>query len=107
MANATATTLLARVRNRASVLANDTGLPNATLLDLINEALQDLSIESDWPWLQKIQTLTATPGSRSITPGVGGDWAFTRALVETATGYPLTQRQPIELFEVISTGRPV
>lgn len=105
MANATATSLLTRVRNRAAVLANDTGLPDTRLIEIINEALQDLSIETDWPWLQKTQTLTASVGSRTIA--LAADWAFTRALVETGTGYPLTQRQPIELFEVVSNGRPV
>ena len=65
-------------RVRLGVPASDTFYTQETLTDLTNEALQAISAEFDWPWLDGVDTFSLVNGTATYTPPA--DWARTRGL---------------------------
>src|ERR1700746_2871146 len=66
------------VRMRIGSPENDSFYLDPQLDSLINEALQTISVESEWAWLQKSTTFQTVTGQRFYTPPT--DWQMTRAL---------------------------
>lgn len=66
------------VRVRLGVPAQDSFYQDPQLDDLINEALQAISAEGDWSWLQTTETINTVYGTRFYTPAP--DWENTKAL---------------------------
>jgi hypothetical protein len=65
-------------RVRLGVPASDTFYTLETLTDLTNEALQAISTEFDWPWLDGTVSFSTVSGTATYTPPA--DWARTRGL---------------------------
>ncbi len=66
------------VRTRLGVPAGDTFFTDPVLTDLINESLQAISAEADWPWLEISTTFATVNGTATYTPPA--DWSRTRSL---------------------------
>lgn len=106
-AGRTLTDLLTALRNRVPVASTDTQLTTAVLTEFINNALYQVSIEHDWPWLLTSETISVTSGdSTYATPT---DFISTQLIVELATGEYLTHKSRKELFGIATatTGRPI
>jgi hypothetical protein len=66
------------VRTRIGVPPNDSYFTDVVLSDLVNEALQAITAEADWPWLELDTTFTTVAGTDTYTPPA--DWTDTRVL---------------------------
>lgn len=66
------------VRVRLGVPSSDTFYTQPVLTDLVNEAVQAISSEADWPWLQTSTSFSTSSGTGTYTPPA--DWVETRAL---------------------------
>lgn len=66
------------VRTRLGVPENENFYFAQQLDDLINEALQTISAEGDWAWLQTTETIPTVAGTRFYTPNA--NWEKTKAL---------------------------
>ncbi len=66
------------VRVRLGVPAQDSFYFDEQLDDLVNEALQTISVDDDWPWLETTETINTVTGTRFYTPNT--NWAETKAL---------------------------
>lgn len=66
------------VRVRLGVPGGDTFYTDTTLNDLINESLQAIASEADWPWLQTSTTFDTVAGDGAYDPPA--DWIETRSL---------------------------
>lgn len=66
------------VRTRIGVPESDTFFTAPVLTDLVNEALQAISAESEWPWLETSTTFATVNGTATYTPPA--DWVATRSL---------------------------
>lgn len=75
--------LRSAVRNRCGFNIRDSFHTDDSLNTLINEANWSLADEQDWPWVTRTETLTATPGTATLT--VATDWASTIALHHTTS----------------------
>lgn len=74
-------------RIRLGVPANENFYQSQQLDSLLNEALQTISVENAWPWLQTTTTFATVAGTRFYTPP--SNWQRTKAL--SIDGYdPLT-----------------
>lgn len=71
-------TLRDAVRVRLGVPENENFYFAQQLDDLLNEALQTISAEGDWSWLQASETIPTVTGTRFYTPNV--NWSQTKAL---------------------------
>lgn len=93
------------IRIRLGVPTNDNFYTDVVLDDLVNEAIQAISIEADWPWLQDSATITTAAGTQAYTPTVdaGHVWLRTRVLTPTDRGEPLSLRSLSEIREYLST----
>jgi hypothetical protein len=89
------TQLLAAVRVRCGFNANDSMHTDAALTVLINEALFDLADEHDWPWLTRTETLTCTPGTRTVAPNAS--YQRTVAVTDETIRFRL---RPVNITEV-------
>lgn len=67
------------IRVRLGVPENETFYFSENLDDLINESLQTISAEYDWPWLQASETINTVYGIRFYAP-LDPNWATTKAL---------------------------
>lgn len=90
------------VRTRLGVPSTDGFYTDAQLTDLVNEALQVISTERDWPWLSTSETITTVSGTATDSPPAG--WMKTRSLC--IDGYdPMEQRSLLEIRGVPTTDR--
>lgn len=88
------------VRTRIGVPSGDTFYTDQTLTDLVNEALQAIASENDWPWLEESTTFALVNGTATYTPPA--DWVRTRSLC--IDGYDAMEwRSLIELREIPTT----
>ena len=92
-------------RVRLGVPASDTFYTAERLGDLTNEALQAISTEFDWPWLEASTTFSTAIGTATYTPPA--DWMRTRGLCIDGSD-AMEYRSLIELREVptTTTGEP-
>ena len=72
-------TMRTAVRTRLGNPSTDGFYSDAQLTDLINESLQAISTEDDWPWLQASETINTVAGTRAYTPATGA-WIRTKQL---------------------------
>ncbi len=102
----TLATMRARVIARSTTDTNDTLLTSAQINLYINQALQQMSLEADWPW-QKVTDYAQAllSGASSFTPGTG--WYRTVSLTNATTGEPLVRYAPKVLDRYIGQGRPI
>lgn len=92
-------TLRASVRTRLGVPSDDALFTDAVLTSLINDALNYVTTEADWWWLEKQESLSLTSGVSAYA--VAAD--CTRTInVEDPTGVPL-QRKPIDELVAMTT----
>lgn len=95
----TLATLRTSVRSRLGVPSDDSLYTDAVLTSHINDALQVVTSEADWYWLEKSETLSLTNGTAAYN--VAAD--CTRTInVEDPTGVPL-MRKPIDELVAMST----
>ena len=100
--------LVAAVRLRLGTPDADQLLTDAVIEAAVNEALQEIAAEHDWPWLEASETITTVAGTD--TYDVDSEWVRTRHL-KPSDDLPL-ERYPIvmldDLFPLPTTsGRPV
>ncbi len=101
----TLATLRARVRARAASNSSDSLLTNAQLDLYINAALQQFTLEADWPWQKVIDSTQVLAVNTGVfTPPAG--WYRSQSITHSDTGYPLERRAPKYLDRVLGTGRP-
>ena len=96
--------IIARVRDRAELDANSTLMTSAVLLRMVNQALEQISLEKDWPWLHASGPLVTVATARTAATPTG--WIRTISLVEASTGEALTRRAARALDEIVATGKP-
>lgn len=85
-------TLRTALRNRVGVSDYDGFFTDARLTDLINEAIQVVSSEEDWPWLQTTETIATVNGTQAYAPAA--DWLRTKALI--IDGYDAMQWRSLQ-----------
>jgi hypothetical protein len=93
------------VRARCGISDGDAFFADSDVDDMVNEALQVISSEADWPWLQAATTFSTVSGTQGYTPP--SDWSVTRVL--SIDGYkPLEWRSLPEIrgVETTFTSRP-
>jgi hypothetical protein len=95
----TLATLRTNVRTRLGVPSDDALYTDAALTSLINSALQFMSAEDDWFWLEKAETLALADGTSSYN--VASDCLRTINVADP-TGVPL-QLRGIDELEAMST----
>lgn len=78
-----------RVVARLGVNANDTRLTESVRFRAINEALRQVSLDHDWPWLATSETIATVNNQQAYTPTAG--WIRTNSLVRLDNGTPLIQ----------------
>jgi hypothetical protein len=93
------------VRSRLGNPATDGFFSDAQLNDFINEALQVISSEDDWPWLQASENIALVAGTAAYTPVAG--WVRTKQLFiqesDPLTFLPLAE---IDSYGIAHTGTP-
>lgn len=99
----TFTELQAAVKVRIGAPADD-GFFTATVLgDVVNEALQAISTENDWPWLLTSENLSTVAGTSTLTPGA--TWIRTKSL--QIAGFDPFEWFPIQdLDGLVGQGQP-
>lgn len=93
------------VRTRLGVPAGDTFYTDEVLTDLVNEALQAVASDADWPWLTVSTSFPTVAGTGSYTPPA--DWTETRVLCIDGSD-PIEWRSLAEIrqYPATSTGVP-
>lgn len=99
----TLTEMRTAVRTRLGNPSTDGFFSDAQLTDLINEALQAISSEDDWPWLQTSENIALTSGDGSYPPAA--NWIRTKQLYIT-NFEPLVQISLAEINEITTQGQP-
>ena len=74
----TAANLIISIRNRTNLATDDARVSDANLLDFINAAIQDCESQKEWPWREKIETITININDNDYTPAA--DWKTTLSL---------------------------
>lgn len=97
------TTLRTEVRTRTGIPTDDSLITNAVLTQLVNAAVQHISTERDWPWLEKSANLTTANGTPDYAPPA--DWTRTVSVVG-ANGVPLVRKPIAELDYMAGSGTP-
>lgn len=64
------------------------------LTEVINEAVQAIAAEGDWPWLERVSTLTTTPGVGSYP--MPTDWVRTRSMSLNGDEVPFTSVRDLD-----------
>jgi hypothetical protein len=99
----TLTEMRTAVRTRMGNPSTDGFFTDAQLTDMINEALQAISSEDDWPWLQTSENISLTAGDGSYAPHAS--WTRTKQLYIT-NFEPLVMISLAEINEITSQGQP-
>jgi hypothetical protein len=73
-----ASALIVQIRNRVNLSSDDLRLGDTELLDFINAAMQDVESQKDWPWRQKIESISVTANDNTYVPAA--DWRTTLSL---------------------------
>lgn len=75
----TETVLLARVRARCNVAATDSRLLTAEIEYFLNDAINFLGVQSDWPWHRSSETINTVDGTDAYT--ISTDARVVRSIV--------------------------
>lgn len=73
-----ASALIISIRNRVNLATDDARVTDANLLDFINAAMQDIEAAENWPWRQKIESISVSADDNTYTPAA--DWRTTLSL---------------------------
>ena len=73
-----ASALIVKIRNRVNLSPDDLRLGDTELLDFINAAVQDVESQKDWPWRQKLESISVAANDNEYTPAA--DWRTTLSL---------------------------
>lgn len=90
----TFTELVAAVYARLGVPSGDALLTSTVIGGFVNEALQEINSEEDWPWLNAQETIATVAGTAGYTPNA--NWLRTRSL-RLNDDFPL-ERYPEEML---------
>ena len=96
-------TLRAETRTRTGTPTDDSLITDAALTQLVNAALQHISTERDWPWLEKTVTFDTVAGQSDYA--VPADWMRTVSVIG-ASGVPLRRTAIDELDYMTGSGTP-
>lgn len=99
------TSMTTSVRTRLGNPSTDGFFTDAQILDLLNEGVQAVAAEGDWPWHKTSASFNTVSGTATYTPIAG--WMKTRAL--TIDGFDsMTQLSLQEIREMptTTTGTP-
>lgn len=97
------TSLMSTARTRFGAPSGDSFYTDAVLTALVNEALDAVSLEFDWPWLQGSATITTAAADRDYA--VPADWIRTRKLY-IANNEPLELVPSSDVLWSTAQGRP-
>ena len=93
------------VRDRLAVSDNDTFLTDTRLADFINQAIRQITLEHDWPWLQKTTTIQTVAGVSEYD--LPDDFLRMGSLVQVGSNREL-EYQPVQQADRwISEGNPL
>lgn len=95
------TTLRAETRTRTGIPADDSLITDAVLTQLVNAALQHISTERDWPWLEKTTTFDTVAGV--ATYNAPAEWIRTVSVIGSS-GVPLRRTAIDELDYLNGSG---
>lgn len=84
----------------------DTGFSSSTVLDLINDAQNDVCNEYRFPFMQTFQNYTLTADDEDITSGSGLPAAFVQALNLTVTSSGYERVIPIVSYDEVDENFP-
>lgn len=98
--------LRSTLRKRATIAENDTSATYQVLDDFINVALQQVSVEHDWPWLLTSEAISTTSGDSTYP--LDDRYVATDTIVDLTTGESLRHRdrKTLLLTPTATTGRP-
>lgn len=103
----TLTELIASVRAKSGYPSTDAQITDAAITDFLNDALNAISTERDWPWLETSATLTTVADTAAYSPPSG--WVRTRAL-QVPGSAPMdgaaSRFELDSLYPSTSTGQP-
>lgn len=101
----TLTEMRTAVRVRLGNPSTDGFFTDAQLNDLINEALQSISSEDDWPWLQTSENISLVAGTATYTPNA--NWIRTKQLfIQEGEPFVMLTLAEINEYGIQSTGTP-
>lgn len=101
---ATLAEIEARVLARAQLRSTDTLITQSVRYTAINEAIGQVSLEQDWPWLSATVAVVTVPGTASYA--LPADFLRTLQVMDLALGNNLLRSNPIDVLGVIYRGRP-
>ena len=67
-----------KIRNRTNLATDDARVTDANILDFIDAAIQVCEAQKEWPWREKIETITINKDDNDYTPAA--DWKTTLSL---------------------------
>lgn len=94
-----------RVVDRCGVATTDTRLTQAVRFRAINDALEQISLERDWPWLLTSETITTV--ANTATSALPTNYLRTDSIVNTTLGTALRRTNLIDIDTLSYTGIPV
>jgi hypothetical protein len=86
--------ILAQVR--MITLVEDTNVSDAEIVILINNALQEISLASEWPWLEESATMSLVDSTATIA--LPADFNYGIAVIDNDNEVPLQYVEPKEFF---------
>ena len=93
-----------RVVDRLGLSSSDTRLTSTVRYRAINDALKQVCLDHDWPWLRTSGTITTV--ANTATAALPTGHIRTESLVDTTTGEALRRTPSLEIDELITPGRP-
>lgn len=101
------TELVTAVYNRLGVPSGDALLTSTIVGAAVNEALQEVNSEEDWPWFNATETIATVAGTAAYA--LNASWLRTRS-VKISDDFPLERYSEEELSDLYpfatSTNRP-
>lgn len=107
MATGDLTDLQTRVRERMALQTADTFLTAARITNAVNNSIQQISLEYDWPWLQIDTAATITTVAGTTAYALPTDFLRAELIVEASTGIVLNRHTFRELSMITTRGRPL
>jgi hypothetical protein len=86
--------ILARVR--AVTLIEDTNVSDATIVLMINEGMHEISLASEWPWLEESTTISAVANQQGYN--LPGDFNYAVAVVDDDNDLTVPYISPSDFF---------
>ncbi len=97
----TLTALDARLCSRLGIASTDSKFTSAVRTQLINDALQQICLDHDWPWLLTSETISTV--AATATYNLPTRHLRTASIVDATIGRALNKMSLIEMDQVITT----